>query len=87
VGGVYSNSTTPLFVSPNGSASGPTGIAFDGNDLWIANWNTDTVARHVLATGLTVHLVVGDKPFGIVYDGSRIWVTNYGSDTVTALVP
>jgi DNA-binding beta-propeller fold protein YncE len=64
----------------------PIGIAFDGANIWVANFDSDNVTKLRASDG--AHLgtfPVGDLPVGIAFDGASIWVANNFSDNVTKL--
>jgi len=66
--------------------SGPLGLAFDGANLWVTNFESDNVTKLNAATGALVGTyAVGEFPQGIAFDGTNIWVANSGSDNVTKL--
>jgi hypothetical protein len=65
----------------------PTGVAFDGANIWIANSGSNTVTKLLAATGMAVGTyTVGSNPTGVAFDGANIWVANSASDTVTKLL-
>ena len=65
----------------------PVGIAFDGQNLWVANEGADTVTKLRAADGSLVGTYpVGGKPVAIAYDGASVWVADSGSDSVTRLL-
>ncbi len=65
----------------------PTGIAFDGESIWVANFGSDTVSRVDPATGASTAFPVGDEPWGVAYDGTSIWVTNSNGSSVSRVDP
>ncbi len=68
------------------SMTNPTGMAFDGTNVWVANLSADTVTKVDSATGATLATVaVGDQPRAIVYDGANMWVANAGSNSVSKI--
>jgi hypothetical protein len=77
----------PPTCGPLGTFSvgaGPEGIAFDGTNMWVANYGDDTVTK-LSPTGATLgtYAVPGGN---IAFDGCHMWAVN-GSDgtTVTEL--
>jgi YVTN family beta-propeller protein len=64
----------------------PQGTEFDGERVWVANQDSDTVTvidasdSSVLAT-----VSVGDAPTKVLFDGQSIWVLNTGDETVTQI--
>jgi YVTN family beta-propeller protein len=66
--------------------SSPHGVAFDGANIWVANYGSDNVTKLNAATGAVVGTyAVGDGPIGIAFDGANIWVANYYGNNVTKL--
>jgi YVTN family beta-propeller protein len=76
-------------VTPAATTLGanPIGIAFDGTNLWTANFGDGSVsivapqspyAVTTVTTGFT-------NPFGILYDGAHIWVTDQTAGTLLKL--
>ena len=70
----------------------PIAIAFDGTNIWVANYGSNNVTVLNAFTGQPASNInggnpinVGINPRDIVFDGTNIWVTNYGSKSVTAL--
>jgi hypothetical protein len=63
---------------------GPTGIAYDGTNIWVVNQNSNSVSKLNAASGAIqgTFRAVG-KPYGIVFDGTYTWVS--GSGTLTKL--
>ena len=76
--------------SQNGQAfavgNGPQGVAFDGANIWVANYGSNNVTKLRASDGATLGTFsVGTSPNGIAFDGANIWVTNYGSNNVSKL--
>ena len=69
------------------TGDGPHGLAFDGANIWVANWNDDTVTKLRASDGSLVgtYNVNANAPDALAFDGANIWVANYESDTVTKL--
>jgi len=64
----------------------PSGVAFDGSNIWVANYGSDTITELQASTGaLLGTFSVGDQPFGVAFDGANIWVGNYKDSTVSKL--
>ena len=58
---------------------GPIGIAFDGANIWVANYSSNNVTKLRASDGVGLGAyAVGTGPLGIAFDGAKIWVTNYG---------
>jgi YVTN family beta-propeller protein len=64
----------------------PDGIAFDGSDIWVSNYNASTVTKLAAATGAVLGTYnVGSGPSAVAFDGANIWVTNLFGNSVTKL--
>ncbi len=64
----------------------PSGIAFDGANIWVANWGDGTVSKIQATSGTILSTVlVGDQPYAVAFDGANIWVANEGSGTVSKI--
>ena len=67
--------------------SNPHGVAFDGTNIWVADYTENNVTKLVASTGAKVGAYsVGLNPQGVAFDGTNIWVVNSQSSTVTKLV-
>ena len=65
----------------------PDGVAFDGTNIWVANWNDDTVTKLLASSGAVVGTYpVGNSPDGVAFDGTNIWVANSNYNNVTKLL-
>ena len=68
------------------TAVAPTGIVFDGTNIWITNNGEGSVTELNAATDTVVNSYpVGEDPVGIAFDGTNIWVANSGDGTATEL--
>jgi hypothetical protein len=68
---------------------GPTGITFDGANIWVTNSGSGTVTKMLASTGATVGTYpVGANPYGVAFDGVNIWIANsaFASDNVMKLL-
>jgi hypothetical protein len=64
----------------------PFGIAFDGANIWVANWTSNNVYKLRASDGAILGtFAVGTNPNAARFDGVNIWVTNDGSGTVSKL--
>ncbi len=64
----------------------PSGIAFDGANIWVVNSGSNTVTKLKAADGSLVGTYsVGRYPIGIAFDGVNIWVANSVGHSVTKL--
>ena len=63
------NLTTTFAVGSN-----PTGIAFDGANIWVTNYGSNTVSELRANDGSMVgSFAVGTNPYGVAFDGANIW--------------
>jgi YVTN family beta-propeller protein len=68
------------------------GIAFDGSDLWVANYRNDGTNHPLLGydpftqAGVYSNNFSSDN-FGVHWDGTHIWVSDTGADVVRKIDP
>ena len=75
------NQTTSFTVG-----SSPFGIAFDGANVWIANFSSNNVTKLRANDGASLGtFTVGTSPSTLAYDGANMWVANTHSNNVTKL--
>src|SRR5580704_9274295 len=68
------NTTTTLKVG-----SQPYGVAFDGANIWTANFGDGTITKLRANDGEVLgNFNVGGAPYGVTFDGANIWVSNLG---------
>jgi YVTN family beta-propeller protein len=61
-------------------------MAFDGTNIWVANYGTNTVSKLKPNDGTVAGTFpVGGNPIGVAFDGANIWVANAGGNMVTKL--
>jgi DNA-binding beta-propeller fold protein YncE len=66
--------------------SNPYGVAFDGSNIWVTNFGSNTVTKLLASGGALVGTyTVGSNPYGVAFDGTNIWVANDGDSTVTKI--
>jgi hypothetical protein len=79
------------FYDSTGNAhalSTPSGMAFDGSNLWIGNEGNNTVMKVRASDGQFLATYTVDNPGSLAFDGQRIWVnhrTSSGGNTVSVL--
>ncbi len=80
---------TAVTVAASTLGNHPVGIAFDGNNLWTANFAGASVSIITPQSPYTVTTVATGftSPYGIVFDGTSIWVTDSGAGTLLKLNP
>ena len=62
----------------------PVGVAFDGANIWVANFNSNNVTKLRASDGaLLGTMPLGSNPALLAFDGTNMWVANYGSGTVS----
>jgi DNA-binding beta-propeller fold protein YncE len=81
-------------LSPTGAMLGsfiacpnPTGIAFDGTNMWVTNYGSNDVVE-LSPTGAklgTFTVTAGNRPQAIAFDGVHMWVANSLTNNVTEL--
>jgi len=73
-------------AAPFPVGSQPYGVAFDGANIWSANYGDGTVTKLCAADGTVLGTFkVGNGPAGVTFDGGNIWITNSFDNTVTKL--
>jgi YVTN family beta-propeller protein len=69
-------------------AAGVLGVTFDGTNIWVGNFTTDTVAKIDPVSGAVLTTVaVGHQPAHLAFDGSFVWVANSGANTLSKINP
>jgi len=68
---------------------GPLGLAWDGEYLWNADWETNMIYKLSPSTGSVVQSFSspGTRPFGLTYDGTYLWVADRDTDMIYQLDP
>ncbi len=69
---------------------GPSGVAFDGAHVWVANSGGNTVTEVDAATGQWIQTLSGGNygfnvPMAVAYGGAHVWISNAGGNSVTEL--
>ena len=66
----------------------PQGVAFDGTNIWVANFSSNSVSKINPTTNTVTDTVTVDtNPRGVTFDGTNIWVTNQTSNNVSKIIP
>jgi DNA-binding beta-propeller fold protein YncE len=78
--------STGATVGTYSIGNGPAALAFDGTEIWVANYSDNTIVAILPGLGSGKPLAVGTEPGGMVFDGTSIWVANYGSNNVTKVL-
>ena len=82
--GVLDPSGRVLDALPAGT--NPSGVAFAGGSLWVANQGDNTVLRiHPDTSAVLQRWEAGDSPSAIVATETDVWVANAGDATVTRI--
>jgi DNA-binding beta-propeller fold protein YncE len=85
----------PIYGYYSGLGPNPSGITFDGENLWTANAGTGPGTGSIsrVSNYSTYLFTAGfSQPSGILFDGANLWVTDYGDaslkrvDTTTGAV-
>jgi hypothetical protein len=62
------------------------GMAFDGENIWVTNSASDSVAKYHAAPDLTsAKYTVGLNPQGIAFDGQFLWTANTGNNSYSRI--
>ena len=62
------------------------GIAFDGENIWVANTGAGNVSKLLASDGsLLDTFPVGIQPESVVFDGKSIWVSNRNQNTISRI--
>jgi len=64
----------------------PEGVAFDGANMWVANFGSSTVTKIRASDGFIVGTFSVGSPTGVAFDGANIWVSDFSSGTITKLL-
>jgi YVTN family beta-propeller protein len=73
--------------SSRAQGSDPRSLTYDGHNIWIANYGSNTVTKLDPSTGAVVgNYPVGVQPISVTYYGFYIYVANHGSSTVSKLL-
>jgi len=68
-----------------GTGSGPYGIAFDGTNMWTANYGGSSVTKITPSGTMTTYTGTGANPLAIAFDGANMWTPNQGNNSVTKI--
>ena len=63
----------------------PSGILFDGANVWVTNLFQRSLLRLDSGGGVLQTVTVDTYPAQPVFDGTNIWVPNYGADSVSVV--
>lgn len=77
-GGVVGTTTTY-------AASYPIGIAFDGTNMWTANYSGNSVSKISPSGTVTTYTGTGAAPTAIAYDGANMWTANRTVNSVSKI--
>src|SRR5437870_9753232 len=76
----------PDLVQTFPAGSGPYGLAFDGDSIWVVDYDGDAMTKLRASDGtlLGTFPVVNDPAYA-TFDGANLWVTNSAGRSVTKL--
>jgi DNA-binding beta-propeller fold protein YncE len=64
----------------------PYDVAFDGPNIWIANFYANKVTKLRASDGAVMRIFsAGISPQRAAFDGANIWVVNAGSNTMSKM--
>ncbi len=78
-----------VLATYTGTGLGPYAIAFDGTNMWTANYDGYNVTK-ITPTGGMVNaygLAAGSGPCAIAFDGTNMWTANRLTSSVTRITP
>ncbi len=66
-----------------------TGLTFDGNALWVADYKTDSIYKIDPETGAVMHQIPspGFWPTGLAWDGTKLWNVDREQDKIFRIDP
>ena len=89
-------------IGPAARLNGPFGITTDGTNLYVADFNAETIRKIVISTGAVTTIAGADgvigsadgngaaasfnSPAGITTDGTNLYVTDYDNGTIRKIV-
>ena len=77
-----------MMTTYTGTGNTPWGIAFDGTNIWTANYgnNSGNSVTKITPTGtMTTYTGTGTSPNAIAFDGTNMWTANLGDNSVTKI--
>ena len=64
----------------------PYGMAFDGANIWVANFTGDSVTKLRASDGVILDTIpVGTLPASTAFDGENVWVSIYNDDELAKI--
>jgi hypothetical protein len=79
-------STAGAVLGTFAAGPGPNGIAYDGANIWVTDFNSTTVTKLLASTGASAGtFTVGGEPAAVAFDGAHIWVSSFQGTTVSKL--
>jgi DNA-binding beta-propeller fold protein YncE len=64
----------------------PSGVEFDGNNIWVTNNGDGTVTKLLASTGANLGTyTVGAGPIAVAFDGTYMWVANANGSSISKL--
>ncbi len=77
---------SPVTIQSFPVGAAPYGLAYDGANIWTANFGSSNVTKLRASDGtLQGTFPVGGSPSYVIFDGANIWTTDEGTNTVTKL--
>ena len=68
-----------------GTGVGPYAIAFDGTNMWTANYSSNSVTRITPTGTMITYTGTGSTPQYIAFDGTNMWTSNTNGKSVTKI--
>jgi len=67
------------------TSKGPSGMAFDGRHLWVANFVDANVSKINPADNSVTAIPISGSPVGVAFDGTHIYVTDRANNSVSKI--
>ena len=67
------------------TSKGPSGMAFDGRHLWVANFVNANVSKINPADNSVTAIPISGSPVGVAFDGTHIYVTDRANNSVSKI--
>ncbi len=82
-----SSGTTTIY---NTTYQNPTSLVFDGKNLWVSDWVSRSIYKHIPDKSLSIENVVSfpdHSPIGIAWDGKHLWSCDSNTSIIMRHLP
>ena len=73
--------------APSGLDGGVANLAFDGTNMWEANYQANSVTKIPLDGSPVTRYSISDEPISIAFDGTNMWTANPYLSTISKITP